>query len=129
MTSNNVEAIYQGGSVTLTYNLPESVSSESVDVVWSSSNEEVLKLDQEDGKQASFVAPEPSPISGSNIAVTVTASAEINGNIYSGTKEIWVWKKSVAADATVDTWETLVSAIKAGDETININNTIEIPGK
>ena len=127
LTSNNVEAIYQGGSVTLTYNLPESVSSESVDVVWSSSNEEVLKLDQEDGKQASFVAPEPSPISGRNIAVTVTASAEINGNIYSGTKEIWVWKKSVAADATVDTWETLVSAIKAGDETININNTIEIP--
>ena len=93
--SYTAEAIYQGGFTTLTFNLPESILTEDVTVKWSSENEDVLRLDKQNGKQAVFAAPNPSPISGQYLTVTVTASATINGRTYSGEKDIWVYKASV----------------------------------
>ncbi|MFQ7242440.1 S-layer homology domain-containing protein [Agathobaculum sp.] len=129
ITASN-DNIWQNTEITLTFNLPESLQ-ETANVTWSSDNESVIPSPTETAAAVRVKPPLSGHIEGGNTSVTLTATAEIDGHVYSGSVSILVWKVVNEADQTVDTWDELVAAVEALQDAespiIDIAGTIAIP--
>lgn len=120
--------VYEGTSITLTFNISsvEGVDENTV-VTWSCSNPDIVPLEDEHGLTVT-VQTQKGYIADQYVGLTVTASAEVNGKIYSGSfNSLWVWKEATSADAQVKTLSELQQAIADGKKTIAVAQTIELP--
>ena len=127
IVSTSAEAFRQGESANITFNLPESLTENGVEVTWTSSNDEVLKVPSETGTTITATAPRVSPIEDTYKMVTVTASAEIDGHIYQGSVDLWIYKVSIEADESVTDWESFKTALDSDTKTIDVEGTVTIP--
>lgn len=120
--------VYEGTSITLTFHIDGVAGvDENTAVTWSCNNPDIVPLEDEHGLTVT-VQTQKGYITSGYVRLTVTASAEVNGKIYSGSfSPLWVWKETTSADAQVKTLSELQQAIEEGKKTIAVTQTIELP--
>lgn len=120
--------IYEGTTIQVTFDTGKIAGAdENTPINWSCSNPDIVPIENETARSVT-VTTQKGYISGENVGLTISASVEVGGKLYSAAfSSLWVWRAPTKADATVDTLEALQGAIEDGDKTIAVEQTIDLP--